>query len=119
MGDHRVESTVLMIGGTAVLDAQRGRADDLVPQHLHGPRFTNPSFATQQHNLASTGLCLRPALAQERHLVLASYQRREAVGGHGIEAMLHLGGTYDLVDFQRRRHASERLGSERLASEIP
>jgi hypothetical protein len=50
--------------------------------------------------------------------VLAAHQRRETAGNRDVEALLHLGDTYDLVELERRGHAFERLVPKRLAGEI-
>ena len=110
---------MLVRGGTAVLDPQRGRADDLVLHHLDEARFANPRLPTQHHNMAPARLDLRPAFSQEAHFVLAAHQRRETAGRRDVEALLHLGRTHDLIDLEGRGHASERLGPERVAGEIP
>ena len=117
MRDHWVEGAVLVIGGTAVLDAQRGRADDLVLHHLDEARFANPCLPTQHYDVAQAGLDLRPAFSQYAHFMLASHQGGEAPRDCDIEALLHLGLTHDLVDLEGRGHAFERLGPEILAGE--
>ena len=109
---------MLVIGGTAVLDAQGGRANDLVLHHLDEARFANPRLPTQHHDLAPARLDLRPALPQQAHLVLAAHQRREAAGRRDVEALLDLGRTHDLIDLEGRGHAFERLGPELVAGEI-
>jgi hypothetical protein len=119
MGDYRVENAVLVIGGTAVLDAPRGHADDLVLRHLHQTRFANPRLPAQHHDVALARLDLRPPVPQEPHFGLAAHQRREAAGRRDVEALLHLGHTHDLMDLEGHGHPFERLGSERAAGEIP
>jgi hypothetical protein len=76
---------VLVRGRTAVLNPQRGCANDLVLHHLDEARFANPRLPTQHHNVAPAGLGLRPAVSQYAHLVLASHQRREAAGSRDVE----------------------------------
>jgi hypothetical protein len=55
---------VLVRGQTAVLNPQRGRADDLVLHDLDEARFANPRLPTQHHDVAAAGLDLRPAFSQ-------------------------------------------------------
>ena len=75
MGDDGIESTVLVIGRTAVLDAQRlCPVTDLVLHHLDEARFANPRLPTQYHDMAPAPLGLRPAVPQYTYFVFPSYQ---------------------------------------------
>jgi hypothetical protein len=50
--------------------------------------------------------------------MLASHQRREAVGRRDIEALLDGSRAHDLMDLESRGHASECLAPERVTGEI-
>src|SRR5215475_14107989 len=118
MGDDGIEGAVLVRGETAVLNPQRACTDDLVLRHLDEARFANPRLSAQYHDVALAGLDLCPSVSQYTHFVLSAHQRCEAAGHRDVEALLHLGRAYDLVDLEGCGHAFERLGPEGVAGEI-
>ena len=66
-----IEGAVLMVGGAAKLDAGSPFGHDLLFERLHQAGFANPSFATEQHDLAGTFFGLLPAPLQYAQLFFA------------------------------------------------
>lgn len=78
VGDDRIEGAMLVISGTAVLDAQRGCADDLVLHHLDEAQFANPDLPTQHHSVAPAGLDLGAGKTVVQRSVNHTYRRTRA-----------------------------------------
>ena len=109
---------MLVIGGTAVLDAQRRRTDHLVLHHLDEARFANPRLPTQHYHVTPA----RRTCAQRSRSMPTSCSRPTSgvrPRRRDIEALLDHGLTHDLVDLERRGHTFERLGPKLVTGKIP
>jgi hypothetical protein len=62
--EHRVQGTILVVGGTAKHNPRCALADHMLTQYLHQAGFANTGLTTQEHDLPCSILTLRPALQE-------------------------------------------------------
>src|SRR5262249_57587497 len=77
---------MLMVRGTAALEAGMWLTRDLFREHPHEPGLANPRFPVQQHHLALAFLDLLPALTEHCHFGFPSDKGRQPTPlGHHLE----------------------------------
>src|SRR5262249_61611321 len=79
-------------------------------EYLPQPRFANARLAAQQHHLARAVLDLRPALPQEPHLLLSTYERGQASAAGRFQATAGHTLIQYLIDFERLRDVFQEWG---------
>ena len=95
--DHRPERAVGVVGRALVADAKVRLLGHGVEQGAADPRLADAGLADQQHALAFARLGQRPALEQQRQLLIAPDHRQERRATHRFEAALDraLAGDHD------------------------
>src|SRR5712691_4467145 len=118
MVDHRVQHTLLMLGGTVQHHRRGARAEYPLAQHLHQAGFANAGFTAQEHDLTRPVLAMRPALQEQRHFRVTAHQGREAGSARHVQATLRRTLPQDTIDLERCRQALERVGTEIVAGKV-
>ena len=119
MLDHGIESAVGMIRGTAQRQPGRALVRHPLGEHAYQAGFANAGLAAEQHHLAQPVATLRPALPQQPHLVLPTYQGRQPGGPGHVEATLGGAFFHHAVHAQRRLDPLQTGTAEVVAAKIP
>jgi hypothetical protein len=83
--NQRIQGGVLVIRRTLTRRQPRLRLGGHVfRQHLDEARFADARLAAEQHHLPHALFDLRPALLQQRHLLLAAHERGQASAASGL-----------------------------------
>src|SRR5262249_5291277 len=106
-----IESTLLVRGQSAALDARMRLPCQGLLERLRQARFANAGLSAEHHDLALSVFCLPPALPEQCHLLIPAHKRRQAFCDRDLKTALGRARLENLVHCEWLRERVKAMGT--------